>query len=133
MSRLCLSVTARVSSSFSVATYITLSRQKILLFATYITLSRRRSFFEFLLMSQQVFPCCNNQCRDRRGFCHNRDSAFCYSLCCSINLSVAVFFLYCSLISYRDRRYLVTTEFLPSSYFICSDRSFFVATISSLC
>ena len=41
MSRLCLSVMTRVSSSFSVATYITLSRQ--------------RSLFEALLMSPQDF------------------------------------------------------------------------------
>ena len=35
--------------------------------ATYITLSRQRSFYEALLMSQQSFSCCNNQCRDRRS------------------------------------------------------------------
>ena len=117
MSQPYLSVTTRVSSSFNVATYITLPRHK--------------SFFEVLLLSQQAFPCCNNQYRDRRGFCRDRDFAFCSSFCCNINLSVVVVFLYCSLISCRDRRYLVTTEFLPSYCFICSDRSFFVAIISS--
>ena len=105
-----LSVTTKVSSSFNVATYITLSRQK--------------SFFKALLLSQQAFPCCNNQYRDR-------DSTLCSSFCCNINLSVAEFFLYYSLISCRDRRYLVAIEFLSSSCFICSDRSFFVTTISS--
>ena len=119
MSRPCLSIMTRVSSSFSVATYVALSRYK--------------SFFEAFLLSQQAFPCCHNQCRDIRGFCRDKDFSFCSSLCCNISLSVTVFFLYCSLISCHDIRYLVATEFLPSSCFICSDRSFFVATISSLC
>ena len=119
MSRPCLSVTTKVSSSFSVAAYVTLSRQK--------------SFFEALLMSQQAFPCCYNQCCDRRGFYCDKDFALCSSLCCNINLSVRVFFLYCFLISCRDRRSFVTIEFLPFSCFICPDRSFFVSTISSLC
>ena len=55
MSRPRLSVMTGVSSSFGVATYFTLSRHK--------------SFFEDLLLSQQAFPCCHNQCRGRRGFC----------------------------------------------------------------
>ena len=66
----------------------------------------------FLTVSQQAFPSCNNQCRN-------------------INCSVAIFFLYCSLISCRDIRYLVTTEFLLSSCFQCHDKSFYVATGSS--
>ena len=61
MSRPRLSVTTRVSSSFSVATYVTLSQKKY--------------FFEALFLSQQAFPCCHNQCRDRRGFCCDRDFA----------------------------------------------------------
>ena len=119
MSRPCLSVTTRVSSSFGITTYVTLSQQKY--------------FFEALLLSQQALPCCYNQCHNIRGFCCDRDFVLCSSLCCDINLSVIVFFPYSSLISYRERRYLVATKFLPSSYFICSDMSFFVTTIPSLC
>ena len=53
LSRLCLSVATNVSSSFSVTTYITLSRQK--------------SFSESLPLSQPSFSCCDNLCHDRRS------------------------------------------------------------------
>ena len=114
MSRPCLSIMIRVSSSFSVATYIALSRP--------------RSFFKALLMSQQAFPCFHNQCRDIRGFCHNIDYALFSSLCCNINLYVTVFFLYCSLTSCCDKISLIATEFLPSSCLLCRDNFFLVLT-----
>ena len=80
LSRPCLSIVTRVSSSFSVATYITLSRQSY--------------FFEALILSQQAFPCYNNHCHDIRGFCRDRDFVLCSSLCCNINSFVATFFLF---------------------------------------
>ena len=76
----CLSIVTRVSSSFGVATYITLSRQ--------------RYFFKALILSQQAFPCYNNHCRDIRGFCRDKDFVLCSSLCCNINSFVATFFLF---------------------------------------
>ena len=36
-------------------------------------------------VSQQAFPSCNNQCRNRKRFCRDIDSAFYFSLCRNIN------------------------------------------------
>ena len=80
LSRPCLSIVNRVSSSFSVTTYITLSKQ--------------RYFFEALILSQQPFPCCNNHCHNIRGFYRDRDFVLCSSLCCNINSYVTTFFLF---------------------------------------
>ena len=47
-------------------------------------LSRPKLLLQHLFMSQQAFPCCRNQCRDRRGFYRHRESAFNLALCCNI-------------------------------------------------
>ena len=60
-------------------------------------------------MSQQTFPCFRSQCRDRRGFCRDRYSAFSSALSRNTNYLVPNLLAYVFPILYRDLLSFVAT------------------------
>ena len=69
---------------FSVATHITLWQQIYI-----ISVSRQRSFSEALLLSQQDFPCCNLQCRDKKSLVLTEVLLSACFICCDMSFFVS--------------------------------------------